>query len=201
MKKILTIIAASLALASGLLLSSCSDDDDEFFGPSNTWCEAPITKENSDGTKETLGYIAAIYCDEDYESNGTGSSQLKTGEKLEAGITVVIWGDASASNDTLANSILKGLSNTTYIRKTFPKSNDTEISDGTADSSMVKVRGSRTVWSAAYIFNKDLHNVETQENLPNAPTPLVSSSYSDASNALKDFSWKTVLKQYLINSL
>lgn len=201
MKKILTIIAASLALASGLLLSSCSDDDDEFFGPSNTWCEAPITKDNPDGTKETLGYIAAVYCDEDYESNGTGSSQLKNGEKLYAGITVVIWGNASASDDSIADSILKGLSSTTYIKKTFPKANNTEISDGTDDSSKKNVKGSRAVWSAAYIFNKDLHNVETQKNLPNAPTPLVSSSYSDASKTVQNFSWKTVLKQYLINSL
>lgn len=200
MKKILTIFAAALAVASGLLLSSCSDDDDDFFGPTNTWCEAPITKRADDGSEVTVGYLAAIYCDEDYESNGTSSSQLKAGEKIEAGITVVIWG-ADVSDDTISGSILNGLSKSTYIKKTFPKSTSTEIADGTDSSSKVLVKGSKTVWAAAYIFNKDLHNSETQKKLPQAPNVLLGSAYSDVSDTLKNFSWKTVLKQYLINSL
>lgn len=198
MKKILTILAAALVLAGGFLLSGCSnDDDDDFFGPLNTWCEAPITKTAEDGSVITLGYIAAVYCDEDYVSNGTGSSQLKNGETLEAGITVVIWGDSNASKESLAGSVLNGLTKATYIKKTFPKGSETAVD--TQSSSTVK--GSRLVWSTAYVFNKDLHNVDTQKKLPLAPTPITSSLYSDASESLKDFSWKTVLKQYLINSL
>lgn len=199
MKKILTILAAVLVLAGGFLLSGCSnDDDDDFFGPLNTWCEAPITKTAEDGSVITLGYIAAVYCDEDYVSNGTGSSQLKNGEKLEAGITVVVWGDSKASEESLAGSVLNGLTKATYIKKTFPKGSETEVSDSQGSS---KVKGSRLVWSAAYVFNKDLHNVNTQKKLPLAPEPVTSSLYSDASESLNDFSWKTVLKQYLINSL
>lgn len=110
MKKILTILTAAMMLATGFLLSGCSgDDDDEFFGPTNTWCEAPITKRADDGSEITLGYIAAVYCDEDYVSTGTGSSQLKKGEKLDAGITIVIWGDSNASDDSFTGSILNGL--------------------------------------------------------------------------------------------
>ncbi len=199
MKKILTILAAALVLAGGFLLSGCSnDDDDDFFGPLNTWCEAPITKTAEDGSVITLGYIAAVYCDEDYVSNGTGSSQLKNGEKLEAGVTVVIWGDSNASEESLAGSVLNGLTKATYIKKTFPKGSETEVYDSQGSS---KVKGSRLVWSAAYVFNKDLHNINTQKKLPLAPVPVTSSLYSDASESLKDFSWKTVLKQYLINSL
>ena len=198
MKKILTILTAAMMLATGFLLSGCSgDDDDEFFGPTNTWCEAPITKKADDGSEITLGYIAAVYCDEDYVSTGTGSSQLKKGEKLDAGITIVIWGDSNASNDSFTGSILNGLTKATYIKKTFPKGSETAVdSDGTS-----KVKGSRLVWSSAYVFNKDLHNVENQKKLPLAPVPMISSAYSDVSETLKDFSWKTVLKQYLINSL
>lgn len=200
MKKILTILTAAMMLATGFLLSGCSDDDDdEFFGPTNTWCEAPITKKAEDGSEITLGYIAAVYCDEDYVSTGTGSSQLKKGEKLDAGITIVIWGDSNASDDSFTGSILNGLTKATYIKKTFPKGSDTEVSD--SDGTTSKVKGSRLVWSAAYVFNKDLHNVDNQKKLPFAPVPMTSSVYSDASETLKDFSWKTVLKQYLINSL
>lgn len=200
MKKILTIFTAAIVLAGGFLFSSCSDDDDdEFFGPTNTWCEAPITKKADDGSEITLGYIAAVYCDEDYVSTGTGSSQLKKGEKLDAGITVVLWGDSNVSEESLAGSVLNGLSKTTYIKKTFPKGSDTEVSD--ADGTSKVVKGSRLVWSTAYVFNKDLHNVENQKKLPEAPVPVISSAYSDASETLKDFSWKTVLKQYLISSL
>lgn len=200
MKKILTMLAAAFVLAGGFLLSGCSsDDDDDFFGPLNTWCEAPITKTADDGTVITLGYIAAVYCDEYYVSNGTGSSQLKKGEKLEAGITVVIWGDSNASEESLAGSVLNGLTKATYIKKTFPKASETDVSEEKDGSS--KVKGSRFVWSTAYVFNKDLHNVDTQKKLPLAPDPITSSLYSDASESLKDFSWKTVLKQYLIDSL
>ena len=198
MRKILTILTAAMMLATGFLLSGCSDDDDdEFFGPTNTWCEAPITKKAEDGSEITLGYIAAVYCDEDYVSTGTGSSQLKKGEKLDAGITIVIWGDSNASDDSFTGSILNGLTKATYIKKTFPKGSETAVdSEGTS-----KVKGSRLVWSSAYVFNKDLHTVANQKKLPLAPVPMTSSVYSDASETLKDFSWKTVLKQYLINSL
>lgn len=200
MKKILTILTATMMLATGFLLSGCSgDDDDEFFGPTNTWCEAPITKRADDGSEITLGYIAAVYCDEDYVSTGTGSFQLKKGEKLDAGITIVIWGDSNASDDSFTGSILNGLTKATYIKKTFPKGSDTEVSD--SDGTTSKVKGSRLVWSAAYLFNKDLHDVSKQNKLPLAPVPMISSAYSDVSETLKDFSWKTVLKQYLINSL
>ncbi len=200
MKKILTIIAASLALASGLLLSSCSDDDDEFFGPSNTWCELPITQTMEDGTEKTIGYIAAVYCDELYTSNGTGSKQLTKGEQLEAGITVVVWGSGDVSDDTISGSILKGLSKSTYIKKTFSKTSETKVSNETDSDETVSFQGKKSMWKLAYFFK--LHTADTKEKLPEAPVPLLSSSnYSDASNVLKDFSWKTVLKQYLIKSL
>ena len=202
MKKIFTILLSAITLMGGMMFTGCSEEDDDFFGPSNTWCEAPITKTDAENNKVTVGYLAAIYCDEDYTvpESTSGSKNLPAGTELKAGITIVVWGNPNADDSTITGSILNGLSKSTYVTKTFAKDSDTEVSDG-ENTETSKVKGSKLVWKAAYIFNNDLHNADTQYELPAAPEPLLSSSYSDVSDTLKDFSWKSVLKQYLINSL
>lgn len=200
MKKIFTIFAVALALVSGLLLASCSDDDDdEFFGPSNTWCELPITQKMEDGNEKTIGYIAAVYCDELYTSDGTGSSELKKDEKLDAGITFVVWCDRNIDDSTISGSVLAGLSKSAYVKKTFSKATETDVPDSTDDNEKMSIIGSKATWKLIYVSK--FHNGSKLE-LPKAPAVLLSSSiYSDASETVQNFSWKKILKQYLISSL
>lgn len=200
MKKTFLLFSAMAMLLCGMIFTGCNDDDDDFFGPSNTWCEAPITKTNEAGEKTVIGYLNAIYCDEDYTSTETKSNCLKNGTTLKAGITVLIRLNPDATETTnLAGTVLSGLSENKYIMKTFEK--DTETETGTGEQK-VNIKGSKGLWKAAYIFNDDLHDLDGQQDLPKAPAPVCnSSSYSDVTETLTDFSWKTLLKEYLISTL
>lgn len=200
MKKTFFLFSAMAMLLCGLIFTGCNEDDDDFFGPSNTWCEAPITKTNDAGEKTIIGYLNAIYCDEDYTSTETKTNCLKKGTTLKAGITVLIRLNPDATEqDNLTGTVLSGLSKNKYIMKTFEKDTETETGDG---EQKVTIKGSKGLWKAAYIFNDDLHDSDAQLDLPKAPAPVCnSSSYEDVTETLKDFSWKTLLKEYLISTL
>lgn len=200
MKKTFFLFSAMAMLLCGLIFTGCNEDDDDFFGPSNTWCEAPITKTNEAGEKTIIGYLNAIYCDEDYTSTETKTNCLKKETTLKAGITVLIRLNPDATEqDNLTGTVLSGLSKDKYIMKTFEKDTETETGDG---EQKVTIKGSKGLWKAAYIFNDDLHDSDAQLDLPKAPAPVCnSSSYEDVTETLKDFSWKTLLKEYLISTL
>lgn len=200
MKKTFFLFSAMAMLLCGLIFTGCNEDDDDFFGPSNTWCEAPITKTNEAGEKTIIGYLNAIYCDEDYTSTETKTNCLKKETTLKAGITVLIRLNPDATEqDNLTGTVLSGLSKDKYIMKTFEKDTETETGDG---EQKVTIKGSKGLWKAAYIFNDDLHDSDAQLDLPKAPAPVCNnSSYEDVTETLKDFSWKTLLKEYLISTL
>lgn len=200
MKKLFGFIAAAFVLASAFTFTSC-DEADDLLGPVNTWCEMPITKTGTDGTtEETIGYVAMIYCDSEV-TGVAGSSNLRETITLEPGLTVVAWVKSGVSSESITGSILNGLSSNTYVLKTFGKSEEA-VSDSTEDTDSFSFAGSRATWTAIYYSKKDLRDTSSQSVLPSAPTVLTNgSSAKDITSTIKDFSWKNLLKQYLINSL
>lgn len=200
MKKLFGFIAAAFVLASAFTFTSC-DEADDLLGPVNTWCEMPITKTGSDGTtEETIGYVAMIYCDSEV-TGVSGSSNLSSSITLEPGLTVVAWIKSGVSSESITGSILNGLSSNTYVLKTFGKS-DQPVTDSEEDTEGFSFAGSRATWTAIYYSKSDLRNSVTQNVHPACPSVLSNGgSYSNITETIANFSWKNLLKQYLINSL
>lgn len=200
MKKLFGFIAAAFVLASAFTFTSC-DEADDLLGPVNTWCEMPITKTGSDGTtEETIGYVAMIYCDSKV-TGVAGSSNLSSSITLEPGLTVVAWVKNNVNSDSLTGTVLNGLNSSSYVLKTFGKSEEA-VSDSTDDTESFSFAGSRATWTAIYYSKSDLRNSVTQNVHPACPSVLSNGgSYKNITESIVNFSWKNLLKQYLINSL
>ena len=160
MKKILTIIAASLALTSGLLLSSCSDDDDDLLGPKNVWCEMPVKYSNGkegNEAKSAIIYVSMYYSDTNVSGSDSGSRDLKKGTTIPAGITMVVTAKPNESG-TLASEVISGLTENTYIMKTFPLNENAEFEkdDSGPSDSKLNFKANRGWWTALYLLKSDL---------------------------------------------
>lgn len=160
-------------------------------------------REAATGEKETVGYIAFIYADKTLTNINGGSGKLKSNITIEPGLTILLWAEKDQSKEE--SSILKGLTATQYLMKTFAESEE-ELKDGDSDSDPLKFSVSkRKLWTICYYAKGDLRKAENQNAHPKAPVPLLtSSSYSSpeqTAEVVKNFSWKNVLKQYLISTL
>ncbi|MBR1537609.1 MAG: hypothetical protein IJ630_11815 [Treponema sp.] len=192
MKKILSILMAGLLLLSASLVTSCSEEDVEYLAPSGTWCEMPV---DWDGDGSSNMYVYMIYNDSTI-SGETGSAKLLTTKTFESGITMVVF--AKANIESL------NLNAGSYIVKTFPKDSDTTNLDDNDTSWSFK--GSRAKWAAIYWSKSALRDTSNQLAHPLAPTPITNGNkgtYAELTDLteLKNFSWKKLLANYLLNSL
>lgn len=206
MKKILTIFAAALTLATGLLFSSCSgDDDDGLLGPKNVWCEMPVEYSNGkeeDEAKSATVRVYMYYSDTDITSSESGARCLKKGTTIPAGITMVVTAK-SDEGENLASEVITGLTENAYIMKTFPL-NETatfESDDSGSSDSKLNFKANRGWWTALYLLKGDLRKSANQDVNPPAVLSNDSSAKSLEWESVKEsFSWKSLLANYLLNS-
>lgn len=198
MKKMLKLLAVTAMVACGLMMTSCIQEGDEIInelaGPTQTWCDMPISYTNSDGGETASLYAYFFYSDTDVTSTSTGGSALKKGTTIPAGLTVVI----TSANNSDQSSIISGLTRNAYIMKTFPKDQEVSAEDG----SDFKVTGSREKWSAIYWMKKDLRQADHQNKNP--PSQLTNGGQGvtlDWDSIKDQFSWKRLLADYLLGSL
>lgn len=189
MKKLMTLISALVVLLSGFMFTGCDEVEDELAGPENTWCELPvyITGKEADGDDPDM-YLDLIFVPTAY-SKQSGSVNL--GIDLPAGITVVAH--ASVEIDSL------GMNAGSYVVKTFPID---AVENDSEDNEQYTFKGTKTKWTAIYWAKKPMRNKNTQIALPKAPTPVCNTNtgYTELTDLTK-FNWKTVLANYLLNSL
>lgn len=205
MKKILTIFTAALILASGLLLSSCSGDDDDLLGPKNVWCEMPVEYSNGkegDEAKSATIYVYMYYSDTDVSGTESGSKYLKKDTTIPAGITMVVTAKSDESG-TLASEVISGLTENTYIMKNFPLNEEAkfENDDSGSSDSKLNFKANRGWWTALYLLKPDLRKSANQDVNPPAVLANSSSAKSLKWESIKEsFSWKKLLANYLLNS-
>ena len=184
MKKLFGFMTCLAVLLAGVMFTGCDEVEDELAGPENTWCELPVSYNES--TEPNL-YLYAIYVPAQV-SGTSGSTNLKTSITLEPGITVV------ASAKVAIESL--GMTAESYTIKTFPL--NATANDAT-DNDSYTFAGTKAKWTAIYWAKKDLRNTSTQTVLPKAPTAITNgSSYAELTD-LSSFNWKALLASYLLN--
>lgn len=163
--------------------------------------------------KVTAGYIAFIYADRTLTGTNV-ENQLQSGIAIEPGLTILIWQkeDTSTLDSTdWEKSILNGITANKYVMKTFSNDKSTSYEDDADDASDTTSQGSLAAglilpaWNALYLSKPALRDAENNQlKHPKAPTPLQNnnkSNCSDITKSIKNFSWKNILKQYLISTL
>ena len=197
MKKMLKLLAVAAMIACGLMMTSCQEGDEiinELAGPTQTWCDMPISYKNSEGGETASLYAYFFYSDTDVTSTSTGGSALKKGTTIPAGLTIVI----TSANNSNQSSVISGLTSNAYIMKTFPKDQEVSAEEG----SDFHVTGSREKWSAIYWMKKELRQADHQNKNPPAQLTNGGNGTNLAWDSIKEqFSWKRLLADYLLNSL
>ena len=204
MKKSFLFMSVLLALLAGSLVTSCDlakEIADELAAPTDTWCEMYVQY----GTENKVSLkVDAIYVDDSY--TGKGASTDRTTRKklspditLQPGITLVV-----SLNGKTENTVIQGLTSSTYIIKTFPKDSSVEVDDDTS-TGKVNLKGSKVNWNILYRSKADFQYSANQFELPEAPDIITYESINDgnatAINDADGFSWSKLLKQYLLTSL
>lgn len=184
MKNAFTLICA--ALLSVISFVSCDFTAEDFIAPQDTWVNKNFkyAYKDSNGTEKTVtltGYF--LYSDDKYTN-----SSFKSGVEIPAGPTVVI---ISRNKDAL------GLSDKTYVKKTFAKGKVIETDpDDTATSAEFDV--GPAFWTAFYLGN----SISFAKNGNNVPEQLRSDSYTELSpEGLKEFTSKFSWRKLLANIL
>lgn len=197
MKKISMILSALMLLMCGLMFTGC-DEEDSLLGPLDTWCTLPLTA-TIEGNETVVGYLALVYSESGLSNASNSEGSLKSAISVQPGLTMVAWKTYDGSGDTA--SVLKALTSNQYVIKTFPKSETTTVNDGDDSSDSVIIKASRTKWTALYLAKGALRNSENQKKHPAAPTPIANGGSWTELTDLSNFSWKNILKSYLINLL
>lgn len=198
MKKLISIMAAAFVALSGLMMTSCTEDEvNAIMGPTDTWCTIPITKGSGD-SETLLGYASIIYSENGYTSTSIADGYLAKNTSIKPGITVAVWRASSTSDESLVGTVLSGLTSSGYVLKTFSK-DGTEAKDGDSDTEGITIKGTKEKFTAIYLAKPDMRKAENQKKLPQAPTALANGGKEPLT--LENFSWKSLLKSYLISSL
>lgn len=200
MKKSIRLLSVLLVLFAGSLVTSCDvakELAEELAGPENTWCTMYVEYGN-DENKVNLE-VNAIYVDEDYTGTGSKTASLNLSPEitLKPGITFVV---ALGTNSD--NTLIQGLTNSTYILKHFDKATAVETADDSEETSnRIKFKGSKTNWTLLYNAKADLRNPDNQNKLPRAPHILSYAANATPANSTEGFSWSKLLKTYLLSTI
>lgn len=206
MKKSIRLLSVLLVLFAGSLVTSCDiakDLAEELAGPENTWCEMYV--EYGSDSKQVNLTVDAIYIEEEYTGKGSSTStesrkNLSPEITLQPGITFVITLHGNSEN-----TLIQGLTNTTYIIKHFDKTTAIETDDDTEGTSgKIRFKGSKTNWTILYNAKADLRKPANHIKLPEAPDILTYTSVNNGAvpvNNPEGFSWSKLLKTYLLNTI
>lgn len=190
MKKIFGIISAAVLLASGLLFTSCGDEEvtEVLAGPKNTWCRMPVSYKNSDS--DTTPTEANLYAYFYY----TDSNKTIGSTTFPAGLNIVVTYANSSSS-----SIISGLTENTFIMKTFAKNGTTSVNDDGDSGSTITVSNARAKWAAIYWGKDELR--ESSNKSTSAPSAVQNGTNISEGLDFTNFSWKRLLANYLLSVL
>lgn len=184
MKKFLTIMTAAVVLLCGLVLTGCSNDNNPFLAPKQTWFRRQITYTNSSGNSTNL-YAYFCYSDDAFTPRDSS-------ENLGAGLTVVV---TSINNSD--DPIITTLTSHKYLLKTFSNTGNTTVggtTDDGSDNETKSFRMSYTKWCWMY----NLIRMDQQEG---TATPLKNDAGFTELTDLSSFSWKKIMAEYLLDNL
>ncbi len=187
MKKFFTILSTLALFVTGFMFTGCDEEVVEVLaGPTNTWCKMPVTYKNSDDSNTSANLYAYFYYT-DYDTTVSNKS-------LAAGLHIVV----TAADDN-ASSLISGLTSSVYLIKSFPKDQDTTVSDSDSDTDVITVNGARAKWSAIYWAKDELNEAENKSKNP--PSAFANGSDLAQGVTLENFSWKRLLANYLLSIL
>lgn len=199
MKKLFGIISAAVILASAMVFSGCSAEDEEVLAPTETWVEKEYSYTDESGNSSQLT------CYFMFTEKGYANSNLKnvpeaskngSATTIKPGMTVVIVPSAKAKSPT-AGTIAETLSTTKFICKTFPLGTQT-VKESDSDTKGFSFEMTKAKWNVFYYAN--IASFMKNDQLKNPPVPLKTSGYTELTD-FSNFSWKKLLANYLLGTL
>ena len=184
MKKFLTMMTAAAVLLCGLVLTGCSNGNNPFLAPKDTWFRRQINYTNNSGQSTTL---YAYFC---YSDNGFTGAESSVA--IQPGLTVVV----TTINNT-NNTIINELTASKYVLKTFSNTSNTVVGGTTADGTDTETKSfkmSYTKWCWMY-------NLIRMDQQNGTITPLKDDSGFTELTDLTNFSWKKIMAEYLLDTL
>lgn len=198
MKKILTVLAAVVALASGMIFTGCELEDElkNAVGPSGKWCEKDFEYKGSD-EKTTELRVYMIYNETEYSNskfeykNKNDNDEWVTVKTLPAGLTLVAVPKSGATPTTLTQAF----GSNRYAIKTFAQgkgfsADGEEAADG-------KFKMSYTLWGAVCFLNPSIPS-SANSNPPDCVR--TNSDYTQLTD-FSEFNWKKITAQILVDKL
>lgn len=183
MKKI-SFIFVLMTLFFGLF-NSCELDDDDFIGPKNKWCYKEFQYKDEEQISSVDCYF--LYSDGTYSPASTLVDNNNFDFKVE-GLTVV-------AIPRLDSHLYSKLGNNKYVVKTFRAGQ--KYNDNGEESPSGKFSMHSTLWTAICVLNPSLVSTASKD----VPQPLkVNSGYTELAD-LKNFSWKKITAQFLVDKL
>ena len=207
MKKLFGIISAAVILASAMVFSGCSAEDEEVLAPTETWVEKTYnyTSTGSDGTTKTSQLTCYfMFTEKGYANsnlkNVPEASQYGSAKTIKPGLTVVaIPATSSTLEETFSSAIASGKK--PFVCKTFPLGTLTETDS--SDNTSFSFEMTKAKWNVFYYAN--IASFMKNDQLKNPPVPLKTEGYEQpdltSENIKKNFSWKKLLANYLLGTL
>ena len=184
MKKI-SFIFVLMTLFFGLF-NSCELDDDDFIGPKNKWCNKEFQYTDDEG-KTSFVDCYFLYSDGTYSPASTLVDNNNFDFKVE-GLTVV-------AIPRLDSPLYSKLGSNKYFVKTFKAGK--KYTDAGEEDASGKFSMHSTLWTAICVLNPSLVSNASKA----VPQPLkVNSGYTELAD-LKNFSWKKITAQFLVDKL
>lgn len=184
MKKI-SFIFVLMTLFFGLF-NACELDDDDFIGPKNKWCNKEFQYTDDEG-KTSFVDCYFLYSDGTYSPASTLVDNNNFDFKVE-GLTVV-------AIPRLDSPLYSKLGSNTYVVKTFRAGK--KYTDEGEENASGKFSMHSTLWTAICVLNPSLVSTASKD----VPQPLkVNSGYTELAD-LKNFSWKKITAQFLVDKL
>ena len=207
MKKLFGIISAAVILASAMVFSGCSAEDEEVLAPTETWVEKTYNYTSTDSNGKTT--TSQLTCYFMFTEKGYANSNLKnvpeasqygSAKTIKPGLTVVaIPATSSTLEATFKDAITPGKE--PFVCKTFPLGTLTETDS--SDNTSFSFEMTKAKWNVFYYAN--IASFMKNDQLKNPPVPLKTEGYEQpdltSDNIKKNFSWKKLLANYLLGTL
>lgn len=188
------IFGFAAVLICGLFFAGCSEEDskvlDDLTGPSDTWCTMPVTYASENGSSSTTLNVSFYYASKEVKPNNSSTGlRSDIGSIPEGSISVLVTLGSEKNN-----SLLKMLTKTQYLFKSFGSVNDLTSASGTSYS----YSDMKLFWKAIYLKNREALSKKQSTAIP---AQLQKSTQYTCLSDLENFSWKRLLAAYLLNSL
>ena len=176
MKKMLKLLAVAAMIACGLMMTSCTEEEiDAIMGPTDTWCKDEITY--GDNVKLNVWYY--------YSTKEVPADTNNCAETLPEGLSILI------TNASGSDSVFGSLTKNSYALKSYPANSSVDVEGE-------KITGNRAYWTLIYRARAS----KIIDKSTSIPAPLnKDAQWSNVTETLTDFSWKKLLKTYLVSTL